>query len=530
MIAKIFSAIPHGYNGSLIEVEGSTTRGLPSFNIVGMANKTVCEARERVRAAIMSSGFAFPAQKLTISLAPAELHKDGSHLDLPIALAVLVLSRQLLQENLDGSFFVGELSLDGQARPVRGIINIVEAAKQAGFQTVYLPQENLTQAHLIPGIKLVGITSLTNLFLKLKGKSDNIISLVSPATTAHQTATTPSTVTAAPAVVKNTETEVQSPTTTLDQIQGQALAKRALTIALAGNHNLLLTGPPGAGKTLLAEAAANLLPPPTPEELIEIVKLHSLVSPPQQIVPARPFRSPHHTASTTALIGGGPHALPGEISLAHHGILFLDELPEYSRNVIEALRQPLENKQITIARADHHLTYPANFLLLATMNPCPCGHLSDSLHSCTCTPAQIQRYRARLSGPILDRFDLIIHLKPLTDTELTVVKNNTTDNKTASEHTVVKNKIIETRQIQQRRYQEVGLYNGSVSHTLLNRHLQATPQALALLKKAVKTLNLSARSYYKVLKIARTIADLDRKTGVEIEHISEALSFRAQKP
>lgn len=537
MIAKIFSAIPQGYDGSIVEVEGSTTKGLPGFNIVGMANKTISEARERVRAAIMSSGFSFPAQKLTINLAPAELSKDGSHLDLPIALAVLVLSKQLLQANLDGSFFVGELSLDGHTKPVRGIINIVETAKKAGFQTVFLPRDNLKQAKLISDINLVGIDTLTDLFLYLKGDkaaSKNVVK--NNYTDAKVTSPLPQN----HSVVEKTATDSSNlyGSITLDQIEGQDFAKRALMIALAGHHNILFTGPPGSGKTLLAKSARSLLPPPTPEELIEIVKLHSLVNPPDFIMQQRPFRSPHHTSSSTAIIGGGPHVTPGEISLAHHGILLLDEFPEYSRNVIEALRQPLEDRIISISRADRHLCYPANFMLIATMNPCPCGYFGSPNHECTCTTSQIQNYRKRLSGPILDRFDLAIEVKPHSKN---VVKNNKIGTEQTSRHGVVKNTqtdyqhnnvkntLTVIQQRQNERYQELGLYNGTISPQLLQRHLRASPKAIAFCKTAAEQLNLSMRGYYKVLKIARTIADLEAKTEVEIEHISEALAFRLPK-
>lgn len=512
MIAKVYSAIPQGYDGHIVEVEGDSNRGLPGFNIVGMANKTISESRERVRAALVNSGFTFPQRKVTISLAPAELAKDGSHLDLPIALAILVLSQQLLPQNLIHMLFVGELALDGLIRPVRGIINIVEAAKQAGYTEIYLPKANLPQASLIKGIKIYGVDNLLELFLHLKGQIR-----LTPCSKMN--------------VVKNTKTVVNNLYPTLDDIQGQSFAKRALAIAIAGQHNLLLTGPPGTGKTLLAQAALNLLPPPTLEEQIEIAKIHSL-SGIDSDYRKRPFRAPHHTASRIAIIGGGTHAQPGEISLAHHGILFLDEMPEFPRDVIEALRQPLESGTITISRANQHTTYPADFVLIATMNPCPCGYYGDTDHPCTCSLAQLQAYQKRLSGPIRDRFDLTVCVNRIAPQELfpeNVVKNNQTVPNEPSEHDVVKNNIIDARQRQTQRYGQNGCYNGSLTSTEVNHKIKLQSAARSLLQQATAHYHLSIRSYFKVIKVAQTIADLSGATEVETEHISEALSFRETK-
>lgn len=491
--AKIFTRGLLGLHAPLIEVEVHVSQGLPSLTIVGLPEAAVRESKDRVRSAIINSGFQFPTKRLTINLAPADLPKDGSRLDLPIALGILIASGQIPENATDNLEFIGELALDGQLRSVTGILSIAIACQQSGHQLI-LPKQNAQEASQLPQFEVFAAQHLKDVCEHLS-KQQPI----------------PQYQVQMPIAVDQYQCD-------LADVKGQLRPRRALEIAAAGGHSLLFKGPPGTGKTLLASRLASILPPLNMQENLEVARIYSVANT-VHTFGQRPFRAPHHTASAIALVGGGSHPKPGEITLAHLGVLFLDELPEFDRKVLEVLRQPLESKEIVISRASRQMTFPANFQLIAAMNPCPCGYAFNQDVRCQCSADAIKRYQNRISGPLLDRIDLHLDVPPLQATELqdtTPVENSQT----------VRERVI---QAYQRQIQRQNCLNHALSPKQLEQYVVLDPQAQKIIEMAQQRLNLSARAYHRVLRVARSIADLSEHSEIQTQHLTEALSYRAQQ-
>jgi len=501
MLARLRTAAVFGVEACPVDVEVDVSFGMPRFSMVGLPDMSVRESRDRVRSAIRNSGFAFPPHKITVNLAPADVRKAGSSFDLPIALGVLAAQGIIERREIGDLILLGELSLDGSVHPARGVLPIAAAARRGGVSGLLLPASNASEAAIVSGLTIYPVTSLT----------DAVRTLNEPSSNAHTM----------PAVHRLQATPRGM--ADLADVRGQPLARRAIEIACAGGHNVLTVGPPGAGKTMMARRVPGILPPLNFDEAVEVTAVHSvagMLQPGAGLVNQRPFRAPHHTISDVALVGGGSQPRPGEVSLAHHGVLFLDEMLEFSRHVLEVLRQPLEERAVTIARAARTAVFPARFMLVGAMNPCPCGYLGDAVRECRCTPQQVSRYREKLSGPLRDRLDLSVEVPALPPEALTGDAHGE-----PSAH--VRARVVAARELQQLRYAEDGIRaNADLTTQLMARYCSLDQAAVRVLNNAVTRLLLSARAYDRVRKVARTIADLEGATAISADHLAEALQFR----
>lgn len=504
MISFLHSSSVQGISAYLIDVEVDISSGLPIFSIVGLPDTAVKESRDRVVSAIKNSGFDFPAKKITVNLAPADIKKEGGLFDLPIAIGILVSSGYVEKKSVHKICAIGELSLDGKLRPVKGLLPIVLSLKKFGIKKVIVPEGNKNEASVAKDIEIYPFSTLNEVvkFLKneikvLPFQADNTI---------------------------DTDNQIL-PSIDFSDIKGQFLAKRGAEVASAGGHNMIMIGPPGSGKTMIAKRIPTILPPMSFEESVETTKIWSvsgLIQAGESLVKQRPFRSPHHTTSSIALIGGGSYPKPGEVSLAHNGVLFLDELTEFRRDVLEVLRQPLEDKIVTVSRAKSTLSFPASFMLIASMNPCQCGHYGDANKECTCNQYQVTKYRSKISGPLMDRIDIQIEVPALKIDEITTDKTST---ETSDE---IKQRVVKARNIQYERFKDKNIYcNAQMGPKEIKKYCVLDDKAKDLLKNAIEKLGFSARAYDRILKVARTIADLAQSETITSTHIAEAIKYRS---
>ena len=503
MLVKTYSAAVNGLEVTTVTVEISLTRGI-MFHLSGLADTAVKESHDRIVAALLNNGYKFPVADITVNMAPADLRKEGSGYDLPLAIGILAAMEKVETENLDKYMFVGELGLDGRLQPVRGALPIAIRARKEQFKALIVPRQNIREAAVVNNIDVYGMDSLADVIAFINGMAEFEPTRI------------------------DTRREFYEQQSNFDldfaDVRGQENVKRAMEVAAAGGHNMVMIGPPGSGKSMMAKRLPSILPPLSLAESLETTQIHSVagkLGKGMSLISQRPFRSPHHTISQVALVGGGMNPQPGEISLAHNGVLFADELPEFNKATLEVLRQPLEDRKITIARSKYTIEYPCSFMFVASMNPCPCGYFNDPTHHCVCTPGQIQRYMNKISGPLLDRIDIQVEITPVPFKDISKAQPG-------EPSSAIRDRVIKARHRQEERFKDIpGVYcNAQMTERMINQYAEPDETGINLLRMAMERLNLSARAYNRILKVARTIADLEGCENVQSNHLAEAISYR----